>query len=95
LINSNAFHTGEIDDESLITDGTTAETVPTTADSHQQMVLMSEHNGLHHIAHSRTAGDRRWILVNPAIPDPPFLVVILLTLTDESAMDLGPELPHR
>jgi hypothetical protein len=95
VINLNAFHLGEIDDESLITDGTTAETVPTTADSRQQVILTSEQNSLHHIIHIATAGERYWISVNPAVPDPACPVVILFAWKDESAMQPGLETLHR
>ena len=57
-----------------------------TADSHQQVLAAGERNSSHDIDHIGTADESRRVLVNPAVPDPACLVVVPVTLADESTM---------
>jgi hypothetical protein len=68
-INANAVHSGQIDHDAVVAYCKAWNTVATTTDRYQKIVVTSKIDGINHIGNPSTAGDQRWMSVDHPIMD--------------------------
>jgi hypothetical protein len=93
-IDAHAFHLGQVNHETPVTEGVARNAVPTSSDGHQQVVGAGKIDGINHVGHASTADNQGGPFANHSIPDGTSFLVALITGTEQWATQAGLESLH-
>src|SRR6266516_5345612 len=88
-VNPDTFHAREVDEEAIIGNSITGDTMPTTTDSDRKVLVASKLDGSNYIDNISATHNQSRVSVNAPIPYPADAIVVIVAGKDQLATQMG------